>query len=112
MMLFKPEHIRAILLGAKTESRRMWNAPRVKVGSLHQIKDRIYTKDHFGYIEITGLRKEHLLDITPDGAYREGMYSRDYYLELFHRIYPKAGENPELYVVSFKLSVSSLDKGK
>ncbi len=101
-MLFKPEHIPLIIIGEKTESRRMWEKARVNVGSFQQVKDKIFTKEHFGYIEILSISKEHLLDITEEGAKREGNYSRENYIALFYKIYPDAGENPELFVISFR----------
>lgn len=103
MMLFKPEHIEMIVAGTKTETRRMWkDLPRCHVESVHQVKRLIFTKDHFGYIFIWRIQRDHLNDITEEGAKKEGGYTREEYLNLFHRIYPKAGDNPEVWVVSFK----------
>lgn len=102
MLLFKPYHIPLVINGSKPDSRRMWDVQRVNVGSFQQIKTRIFTKEHFGYIEILGIRKEPLNDITEEGARREGGYTREEYIKLFHEIYPHAGENPSPFVLTFR----------
>jgi hypothetical protein len=105
MMLFKQYHVPMIRAGAKDESRRMWgDKPRVKEGSYQQVKTKIFTKDHYGYIKIGRVYQEHLLDITEEGARREGEYTREEYIRLFHEIYPDAGDNPLLWVVEFVYS--------
>lgn len=103
MLLFKPHHIPLIQAEEKTESRRMWdeNQKRVKTNSIHQIKTKIFEKQDLGRIHIHFLGREHLLDITEEGAKREGNYTRGTYLEEFHRIYPDAGGNPMVWVVGF-----------
>ena len=102
MLLFKPKHISLIQKGWKNVSRRMWDKPRANVGSYHQIKTKIFTKDHHGYIQIKRLYRERLLTITEDHAQREGGYTREQYIALFHDIYPCAGNNPMLWVVEFE----------
>ena len=101
MLLFKANHIDLIQKGWKTVSRRMWVKPRVKVGSYHQIKTTIFTKEHFGYVKIDKLYLEHLSDITDLQAAREGNYTKHEYLKLFHELYPDAGDDPMLWVVEF-----------
>ena len=103
MLLFKPYHIPMVQDGRKDVSRRMWgDKARVVAGSYHQAKKQIFTKEHFGYLHINELYREPLLDITEDHARREGGYSRDEYIDLFHEIYPDAGDNPEPWVLEFK----------
>ena len=102
MLLFRPHHIPMIRDGRKTESRRMWEKARVSEGSYQQVKKLIFTKEHFGYIQIRKLYRQHLLDITEESAQREGGYMRAEYLRAFHEIYPGVGENPELWVLEFE----------
>jgi len=102
MLLFKPYHIPLIQAGEKRETRRMWGEkPRVKLNSVHLIKTKIFTKENFGAVQILSLRWEALLDITDEGAKREGNYTRESYLKLFREIYPDAPENPKLWVIGF-----------
>lgn len=104
MLLFRPEHIPMIHDGRKTVSRRMWagDTPRVKAGSYQQVKRAIFTKEYFGHIRIDKVYREPLLAITEESANREGGYTRDEYLSLFHKIYPDAGENPSPWVLEFQ----------
>jgi len=101
MLLFKPYHIPLIQNGEKDVSRRMWEKARVKIGSEQLIKTKIFTKENHGRILIKALHQESLLDITEEGARREGGYTREGYLKLFREIYPGAPENPVLWVVGF-----------
>lgn len=100
-MLFKPEHIGLIQKGWKTVSRRMWSKPRVKVGSHHQIKTKIFTKEHFGYVRIDRIYRERLSELTEQHAAREGNYTKHEYLKLFKELYPDAGDYPMPWVVEF-----------
>ncbi len=101
MLLFKTYHIPMIENGLKTETRRTWDQPRVKVGNIHQIKVKLFTKENQGEVRIDYLRQENLQDITEEGARREGGYTREQYLKLFREIYPDAPENPKLWVIGF-----------
>ena len=102
MLLFKPNHIDLIQKGWKNVSRRMWDKPRVNVGSYHQIKTKIFTKEHFGYVRIGRIYRERLSEITDTQAAREGNYTKHEYLRLFHEIYPDADDDPILWVVEFE----------
>jgi uncharacterized protein YqfB (UPF0267 family) len=101
--LFKSYHIPLIQARVKVDTRRMWpeDGPRVKVNSKHLIKTKIFTKENFGAVQILSLRWEPLLDITEEGAKREGNYTRESYLKLIREIYPDAPENPKLWVIGF-----------
>lgn len=43
MILFREEHVAPILNGEKTQARRLWAKPRVRVGSVH----KAYTRPPF-----------------------------------------------------------------
>jgi hypothetical protein len=79
----------------------MWEQPRVKVGNVHQIKVKLFTKEYQGKVRILSLVHEPLLNITEEGARREGGYTRESYLKEFHNIYPDAPENPMVWVLGF-----------
>lgn len=101
-MLFQPHHIPLIQNGRKTQTRRTWDEMRVNLMSYQQIKTKIFTKEHFGYILINGYIRERLNAITHADAWAEGYSSVEEYLNEFHRIYPKAGKNPFVWVIEFK----------
>src|SRR5690606_38575844 len=71
VILFKPEQVEPILVGRKTQTRRTWKRPRVKVGSVHQAKTTYHDKP-FARIKITGLRRQRLGDISTEDVHREG----------------------------------------
>ncbi len=102
MLLFKPYHIPLIQAGEKRETRRMWGEkPRVKINSKQMLKTKIFTKENHGYVRILSLVHEPLLNITEEGARREGGYTREQYLKAFHEIYPDAPDNPLVWVLGF-----------
>ena len=76
-MIFSPENIELIREGKKTETRRIWKKPHVKVGKTYQCRTSRYAKtpEDSPYIKITAMRKERLGEITPEEAEREGMDS-------------------------------------
>ena len=100
-MLFKPPHIAMIQTGTKKETRRIWVKPRVKVGAIHLIKTKMLSKENFGAVRIEYRRLEKLEEISEEGAWWEGHYTREQYLKLFKEINPKAPENPWVWVVGF-----------
>ena len=86
MLLFKPEHVQPILDGRKTETRRIWKKQRAKVGSVHLAKTKMLSKEYFAKIKILDVYQERLINITEEGARREGYPSRAAYLDAFRRI--------------------------
>ena len=102
MLLFKPAHIAMIQAGKKVETRRIWARPMVKVGAVHLLKTRLFTKDNFGRIRIEYLRQESLLSLTDSMAYWEGCYTRAEYLKVFREIYPDAPVDPMVWVIGFR----------
>lgn len=57
-----------------------------------------------GRVQLTDLHFEKLSDITDEGALREGMEppTRDEYLRVWRKLYPKGEADPELIVISFR----------
>jgi hypothetical protein len=70
MFLFKPKHIEMILVGTKTQTRRLWKKPRARVGAIHQIKETLFGRSR-GAIQVLGVRKEDLLEITEEKGISE-----------------------------------------
>lgn len=110
MLLFKPEHVPLILNGTKTETRRTWLKPRVRVGSIQQAKTVMMSRDYFAKLRILGVRRELFQSIDEAGARAEGGYTRDGYVRKFFEINPKVarltsgGAIPfNVWVVTFEL---------
>ncbi len=103
MLLFKPEHVKPILEGRKTQTRRVWKKPRVKVGSIHKAKTRMFSKDYFALLKITGLRKERLGDITEEDVRAEGGYTVQEFKKVWERIHNSWNPEQEVWVVEFEV---------
>jgi len=113
MILFKEEHIRPILKGVKTQTRRIGNK-RWNVGAIHQAKTQMLKVSYFARLRILEVKQERLGDITPEDALREGGYTVDEFIEVFDRINKKTGGwNPDLlvWVVTFELAPIDLKIG-
>ncbi len=109
MLLFKPEHIKLIQQGLKTQTRRIWKKPHCKPGSVHKAKTMMLSKDYYAELFIISIHKEHLLDISDKDAWCEGGYTREEFLNKWDDINPRfpSSTNPEVYVVPFNPIVKS-----
>jgi len=105
MLLFKPEHVDPIRSRRKTQTRRSWRRPRVRVGSIHQCRTRMLdASSTFAHIRILWVWRERLLDISEADAHAEGYLSREAYWTAFVRINgPLAEPNPLVWVVEFEV---------
>jgi hypothetical protein len=102
-MLFKPEHVEPILNGRMTQIRKLWDKPMAKVGSIHEARTALFSKDYFASIIITGLRREKLGAITIEDAMLEGYDDLVSYKEAWKKINGCWEPNSIVYVVSFEL---------
>ena len=108
-MIFTKENIELIRQGKKTETRRIWKKPHVKVGKTYQCRTSRYAKtpEDSPYIKITAMRKERLGEITPEAARKEGFKPDGAQLEKFWALWVKlhGSWNPdqEVYVVDFEV---------
>ena len=107
MLLFKPYHVGVILTGLKTQTRRAWKKPLVKVGAIHLAKTQMLSRDYFAKLQITGLRQEPLGAITPGDAWAEGGYTVDQYREIFEAINGSYDPDLMVYVVDFEVIEST-----
>jgi len=106
MLLFRPEHVAAILDGRKTQTRRL-GKKRWNVGVIH----KCYTKppfarggaEPFASVKILAVRQEPLRSISHDDAEAEGYTGIGTYLYAFCAINWMATDaNPLVWVVTFK----------
>jgi len=102
-LLFKPYHIEPILTGKKTQTRRVWKKPRVKVGNIYRAKTHLFSKNYFALLRITGLRKEKLGDMTEEDAIAEGAKSLTHFREIWQDIHGSWNPEQEVWVVEFEV---------
>jgi hypothetical protein len=104
MLLFKPEHVEPILAGTKTQTRRIWKAPRAKVGSIHLAKTMMLSTEFFAKLEIRDVYREPLIEISDEDAKAEGYNNAAAYFVAFCNInHLKKVPDILVYVVKFKV---------
>ena len=83
-LIFKKEHIRLILEGKKTQTRRR-HKRLLKAGKIYNIKsDWVHKTGH--RILITRVYRQRLGEITPEEAMKEGGYTLDEFKQVWIRI--------------------------
>jgi hypothetical protein len=104
-MIFTKENIELIRQGKKTETRRIWKKPHVKVGKTYQCRTSRYAKtpEDSPYIKITAMRKEKLGEITSESMQREGTNDLPEFKELWGRLHGSWNPDQEVYVVDFEV---------
>ena len=110
MLLFKEEHVAPILLGTKTQTRRIWTRARARVGGKHLCYTRLpFARppgQPFARIEILAVRTKPLGTISEEDARAEGYDTVRRYLRAFAKINGAAVEelrDVPVYVVEFEL---------
>ena len=104
-MIFTKENIELIRQGRKTETRRIWKKPHVRVGNTYQCRTSRFAKTpkDSPYIKITVMRKERLGDITFDAAQREGVNDLSTFMGLWINLHGFWNPNQEVYVIDFEV---------
>lgn len=105
-MLFKPNHVKMIQNGTKTQTRRAWKKKMVAWGGTYQVKTQMMKKGYHCLILVNNIRKERLGDISEEDAMKEGGYTVEEYINIFDKINKKnGGWNPDLevYVIDFEV---------
>jgi hypothetical protein len=88
MILFEAELVPLIREGRKTQTRRYWFRPRVKVGAVHRVNTDYITWAGLS-IRILRVWEEDPEAISEADARAEGFTGRDDFLSYFHSINDK-----------------------
>ena len=102
-MLFKPEHLKMILNGTKTATRRVWKRPMVKVGGIYKCKTSMLSKDYFAKIKVTKLYKHGLYFMTEGDAIKEGYDCIRDFEKIWIKINGVWNPNLIVYVIEFEV---------
>ena len=106
MISFKDEHVVPILTGRKTQTRRL-GRKRWSPGGVHRLHPRNRFQKSFALAEILEVRREMLLDISPEDAIAEGYPDPESFFEAFSRIYGLEREQLEgltVWVIRFRIT--------
>lgn len=104
MVLFKPYHVPSILVSLKTETRRTWKRPMVKIGGQYKIKTKMISKEYYGKIEVLDLFQQRLEDMTPQDAWHEGGYTLDEFKDTWIEINGSWDNDTVVSVVMFRFA--------
>lgn len=106
-MLFRPDSIEKILKGDKTQTRRAWKKPMVKVGGIYPIQEKMFQKkvDCPGFLRVWYVGQERLGDIWnhPADALKEGFHSVREFFKVWAELYGSVHMDQEIWVIDFVL---------
>ena len=105
MILFKKDLVPLIASGQKTQTRRYWKSPRVKVGSVHRVNTSYYPTTGFTGLRIRILRvwEQQLSDVTENEAVAEGFHNLHDFVEYFFCLNGgRSVAGRKLYAVEFR----------
>lgn len=91
VILFKPYHVPMILAGNKTQTRRKWKRPRVKVGNVYQARTALFGKS-FAHLRVKRIHHEILKDISEADARAEGYAGRHAFITRWEMGFGKASD--------------------
>lgn len=94
-MLFTEDHVKKILNGEKTQTRRIWKRPHAKVDGIYKVKTKMMSKEYYGKIQVSDIRQEPLGKMTDYDAWDEGCYNLEEFKKIWAEINKdKGGWNP------------------
>ena len=101
-MLFKKKHVKLILEGRKTATRRLTG--RYKRGKVYAVQDRLYGRARC-YILIIRKYRQKLGDMSEEDIRKEGCSSREEFIREWEESYGPGSYRPDLevWVYEFKL---------
>ena len=102
MSIFKRRHIRKVLAGEKTQTRRTHNYTWT-IGKTYCIRDRWFSKPQ-GHIIITRKFRQRLGDISPEDVQKEGFSTLEEFQKAWTEIHGQIDENEVVTVYEFKLA--------
>jgi hypothetical protein len=104
-VIFTAWSIDKINVGEKTETRRVWRRPHVRVGGVYRCRTTRFARadDTHPRIRVLSVRRERLGEITRAGARREGCRSVSEFIALWHLLHGAWTPDIEVTVVRFEV---------
>ena len=108
-MLFKKKHVKLILEGRKTATRRLTG--QYKRGKVYAVQDRLYGRARC-YILIVKKYRQKLGDMSEEDIRKEGCSSREEFIREWEESYGPGSYRPDLevWVYEFKLVKNDFTK--
>jgi len=103
MALFKRHHLRKVLAGQKTQTRRC-HQHTLKIGRTYGIRDRYFTKAE-NHIIITRKFRQRLGDISPEDIKKEGFSTLEEFKQAWTEI--NGDWNPDEVVTCYEFKLTS-----
>lgn len=102
-MLFKETHVEMILNGTKTQTRRIWKKPMVKVGGIYKAKLKMMDKKYFAKIKVTKFYKQKLKEMVYSDFVKEGYPNYRNFQDIWVKINGEWIPKLEVDVIEFEV---------
>jgi hypothetical protein len=102
-MLFETHHIKLIVDGEKTATRRRWDSSQVIEGNSYRACESLFTprEESPAYIVVNDVYQEQLGEMTEQDAQKEGRYSLDEFRTLWKEMHGEWNPQETVWVVEF-----------
>ena len=101
MAIFKRHHLRKVLAGEKTQTRRT-HKYTWKIGKTYAVRDRWFSKPQ-GHIIVTRKFRQRLGDISPEDVQKEGFSSLEEFKQEWIKLH--GSWNPDEIVICYEFKL-------
>ena len=105
LAIFKRRHLRKILDGTKTQTRRI-HKYTLQIGKTYAVRDRWFSKAQ-GHILITRKFRQRLGDISPEDLQKEGFSSLTEFKKEWKKIFGPDSWNPDQIVTCYEFKLKT-----
>jgi len=105
--MFSEEHLEQVISGEKTQTRRLWDTPRLKPGNSYRAvtneSGSLFTprEEAPAYVLVKDVYQEPLGDITEKDANAEGGYTRKEFIQIWEEINDVWDPETLVWVIEF-----------
>ena len=106
--IFKRRHLRKVLDGTKTQTRRT-HKYTLTIGKTYAVRDRWFSKAQ-GHILVTRKFRQRLGDISPEDVKKEGFSSLEEFKQEWENCYGPESWNPNTVVTAYEYKLKETPK--